>query len=62
LCLGSVVSATRLLLPDAAAEGLDYVEITTDIENLASQRVVEAVQALMPEVTSEKPATRELTA
>jgi predicted acetyltransferase len=31
-----------LLLPHASAEGLPYVELTTDADNIASQRVIEA--------------------
>lgn len=44
--------ATRALaetLPLAKAEGLRYVEITTDPENLASQRVVEANGGVLTE-------------
>ena len=33
--------ALRLLLPEAKAEGLPFVEITTDPENIASQRVIQ---------------------
>ena len=39
---GYATEALRQLLPEAKAEGLKYVEITTDPENIASQRVVEA--------------------
>jgi predicted acetyltransferase len=39
---GYATKALALVLPDARAEGLDYVEITTDPDNLASQRVIEA--------------------
>lgn len=39
---GYATEALRLLLVDAAAEGLSYVEITTSPENLASQRVIRA--------------------
>lgn len=39
--LGYATEALRLLLPEAKAEALRYVEITTDPENRASQRVVE---------------------
>jgi predicted acetyltransferase len=39
---GYATEALRQLLPDARAEGLKYVEITTDPENVASQRVIEA--------------------
>jgi len=40
--LGYATSALRQLLPAARAEGLSFVEITTDPENIASQRVIEA--------------------
>lgn len=40
--LGYATEALRLLLPDAAAEGLAYVELTTDLDNIGSQRVIEA--------------------
>jgi predicted acetyltransferase len=40
--LGYATSALRQLLPAAKAEGLSFVEITTDPENVASQRVIEA--------------------
>jgi predicted acetyltransferase len=39
--LGCASEALRQLLPDAAARGLRYVEITTEPENIASQRVIE---------------------
>lgn len=37
---GYATRALRELLPDAKAEGLAYVEITTDPANVASQRVI----------------------
>jgi predicted acetyltransferase len=40
--LGYATRALRLLLPEARQLGLPYVEITTDADNLASQRVIEA--------------------
>ena len=40
--LGYATRALGLLLPEARAEGLRFVEITTDPENIASQRVIEA--------------------
>jgi len=40
--LGYATAALRLILPEARAVGLPYVEITTDPDNLASQRVIEA--------------------
>jgi predicted acetyltransferase len=39
---GCATSALRQLLPEARAQGLAYVEITTDPDNAASQRVIEA--------------------
>lgn len=39
---GYASRALALLLPQARAEGLEFVEITTDPTNLASQRVIEA--------------------
>ena len=39
---GYAGAALRLLLPEAKAEGLRYIEITTEPENIASQRVIEA--------------------
>jgi predicted acetyltransferase len=39
---GYATEALRLLLPEAAAEGLPYVEITTDTDNFPSQRVITA--------------------
>jgi len=39
---GYATRALQLLLPHARAEGLSYVELTTDLENLASRRVIEA--------------------
>ncbi len=39
---GYATEALRQLLPEARAEGLRYVEITTGPENPASQRVIEA--------------------
>jgi predicted acetyltransferase len=39
---GYATEALRLLLPEAGAEGLRYVEITTEPENIPSRRVIEA--------------------
>jgi predicted acetyltransferase len=39
---GYATRALALLLPEAAAEGLAYVEITTDPDNVASQAVIRA--------------------
>jgi predicted acetyltransferase len=38
---GYATRALRLLLPEAKAEGLRYVEITTEPDNPASMRVIE---------------------
>jgi predicted acetyltransferase len=40
--LGYATRALQLLLPDAVAAGLDFVELTTDPDNIGSQRVIEA--------------------
>ena len=37
---GYATSALRMILPHARAEGLPYVEITTDPANVASQKIV----------------------
>jgi predicted acetyltransferase len=39
---GYATRALGLILPAAKAEGLAFVEITTDVENVASQRVITA--------------------
>ena len=39
---GYATLALRLLLPEAKALGLPFVEVTTDPSNVASQRVIEA--------------------
>ena len=39
--LGHATRALELLLPEAQARGLGFVELTTDPENTASQRVIE---------------------
>src|SRR5712675_1039639 len=39
---GYATQALALLLPDARKEGLDYVELTTDPDNLPSQKVITA--------------------
>lgn len=39
---GYATLALKALLPEAKAEGLSYVEITTDPDNLPSRRVIEA--------------------
>ena len=40
--LGYATSALRLILPEARLVGLPFVEITTDPDNVASRRVIEA--------------------
>jgi len=47
--LGYAKSALRLMLPEAQAVGLPYVEITTDPHNIASQRVIEANGGILVE-------------
>jgi predicted acetyltransferase len=47
--LGYAKSALRLILPEAKAIGLSYVEITTDPDNIASQRVIEANGGILVE-------------
>jgi predicted acetyltransferase len=39
---GYATRALHLLLPDARREGLAHVELTTDADNVASRRVIEA--------------------
>ena len=39
---GYATRALRLLLPQAMVEGLPYLEVVTDSDNVASQRVIEA--------------------
>lgn len=39
---GYATRALQALLPEARREGLAYVELTTDADNVASQRVIEA--------------------
>ncbi|MEP7060950.1 MAG: GNAT family N-acetyltransferase [Betaproteobacteria bacterium] len=39
---GYATTGLRLLLPEAISVGLPYVEITTDPDNIASRRVIEA--------------------
>jgi predicted acetyltransferase len=39
---GYATRALQLLLPQAKSEGLAYVELTIDADNIASQRVIEA--------------------
>jgi predicted acetyltransferase len=46
---GYATAALKELLPEAKALGLTYVELTTDLENIASQRVLLANGALFVE-------------
>jgi predicted acetyltransferase len=39
---GYATRALQLLLPQAKSEGLEYVDLTSDADNIASQRVIEA--------------------
>ena len=39
---GYATRALALLLPEARAEGLAYVDLTTEVDNVASQRVITA--------------------
>jgi len=52
---GYATRALQLLLPEAAAEGLPYVEITTDPENVASQRVIVANGGILVEHFTKPP-------
>jgi predicted acetyltransferase len=45
--MGYAKEALRLMLVEAKAIGLPFVEITTDPENLASQRVIEACGGIL---------------
>lgn len=47
--LGYATAAVSAVLPDAAAEGLRWIEVTTDVDNLASQRVVERAGGVLVE-------------
>jgi predicted acetyltransferase len=53
--LGYAKSALHLLLPEAKAVGLPYVEITTDPANIASQRVITANGGVLVEHFSKPP-------
>ena len=52
---GYATLALRLLLPEAKAEGLPFVEITTDPENTASQRVIQANGGVLVERFTKPP-------
>jgi predicted acetyltransferase len=53
---GYATRALAEILREAAAEGLRYVEITTDPDNLASQRVIEANGGVLIEEFAKPPA------
>jgi predicted acetyltransferase len=53
---GYATAALRALLPHARSVGLPYVELTTDVVNLASQRVITANGGVLVEEFT-KPAT-----
>ena len=46
---GFATAALRLILPEAKALGLPFVELTTDADNLPSQRVIERAGGTMYE-------------
>jgi predicted acetyltransferase len=53
--LGFATEALRQILPDARAEGLRYVEITTDLGNEPSRRVIEANGGVLVEEFTKPP-------
>ena len=46
---GYATRALRMMLPEASARGLDYVELTVNEENIASRKVMEAAGAELHE-------------
>jgi len=52
---GYAREALRQLLPEARAEGLRYVEITTEPENIASRRAIEANGGMLVEHFTKPP-------
>jgi predicted acetyltransferase len=52
---GYATRALQLFLPYARAEGLAYVELTTDASNVASRRVIEANGGVVVEEFSKPP-------
>jgi predicted acetyltransferase len=52
---GYATEALRQLLTEAKAEGLTYVEITTDPDNPASRRVIEANRGVLIEIFKKPP-------
>ena len=53
--LGYATSALRLMLPEARAIGLPYAELTTDPDNVASRRVIEANGGVLIEQFTKPP-------
>ena len=53
--LGYATRALRLMLPEARAVGLPFVEVTTDPDNLGSQRVIEANGGVLVEHFTKPP-------
>ena len=53
---GYATSALRVILADAAAEGLRWIEVTTDVDNVASQGVIEAAGGVSVERFAYPPA------
>ena len=52
---GYATRALREILPDARAEGLTFVELVTDRDNVASQRVIEANGGVVVEEFTKAP-------
>lgn len=52
---GYATRALALLLPDARAEGLDWIEFTTDPDNIPSQRVITANGGVLVERFAKDP-------
>ncbi len=46
---GHATRALGLILPIALEKGLDYIEVTTDLDNIPSQKVIEANGGLLHE-------------
>ena len=53
---GYATRALGLILPEARAQGLPWVELSTDPENIASQRVIEANGGVLVERFTKLPA------
>ena len=47
--LGYATQALRLMLPEAKAVGLRFVQITTDVDNVVSQRLITTVGGVLTE-------------